>query len=230
MSPIPLLAPVDNVSLSQRVYHHLRDLLISGQLQPGERLTLAEVAAAVGTSHMPVREAVRQLVAERALTMLPNRALQVPVMTVARFRQLLSVRKLVEGEAVAQAAQRIDAAALARVEALSRQFGAQMTSKSPDVSELIALNKALHFGIYEAAGNAVQLEVIELLWLQVGPVINLDLRSGSRRLSEAPALDCHRRVIEGLAARDSAAARAGLEADLDSAAAVIIADGRLAAS
>jgi DNA-binding GntR family transcriptional regulator len=223
-----LARPVDNVSLSRRVYHHLRDLLISGQLQPGERLTLAEVANAVGTSHMPVREAVRQLVAERALTMLPNRALQVPVMTVERFRQLLNVRKLVEGDAVVQAAQRIDAPAVAQLRTLNQQFGAQMTSKAPDVSALIALNKALHFGIYEAAGNAVQLELIELLWLQVGPVINLDLRSGSRRLSEAPALACHQRIIDALASGDAAGARAGLEADLDSAAEVIISDGRLA--
>ena len=57
--------PIDRESLSRRVYRDLRDMLISGQLQPGERLTLDGVAKALGTSHMPVREAMRQLAAER---------------------------------------------------------------------------------------------------------------------------------------------------------------------
>src|SRR5690606_3542247 len=81
--------PIDRESLSRRVYRDLRDMLISGQLQPGERLTLDGVAKALGTSHMPVREAMRQLAAERVLEALPNRALRVPVMTRARFRELL---------------------------------------------------------------------------------------------------------------------------------------------
>ena len=64
--------PLAHESMSQGVYRHLRERLIAGQFSPGERLTLDAVARALGTSHMPVREAIRRLAAERALEILPN--------------------------------------------------------------------------------------------------------------------------------------------------------------
>ncbi len=215
--------PIDRESLSRRVYRDLREMLISGQLQPGERLTLDGVAKALGTSHMPVREAMRQLAAERVLEALPNRALRVPVMTRARFRELLSVRKMLEGRAVEQAAVLIDEAQLRHAEGLNADFRAVIRSTGPDVAALIRLNQQLHFAVYAACGNQVVLELIESLWLQVGPVINLDLRSGSRRLSDAPAAPCHDRLVAALRQRDPVAARCALEDDLDSAAQVILA-------
>ena len=220
--------PIAHESMSQRVYRDLRELLIAGQLQPGERLTLDAVARALGTSHMPVREAIRQLAAERVLEMLPNRVVRVPVMTQSRFRQLLAMRIMLEGHAVELAAEAITPGALGLARGLCDAFCAEIRSESPDASELIRTNKALHFTVYQACGNPVLLELIESLWLQVGPVINLDLRSGSRRVSEAPAAACHQRLVEALAQRDRVAARQALEDDLRSAAEVILSGQGLA--
>ena len=55
-------------------------------MEPGQRFTLRGLAAAIGTSAMPVREAVTRLAAEQALEVLPNRAIRVPLMTRERFR------------------------------------------------------------------------------------------------------------------------------------------------
>lgn len=220
---LEIAKPIAHESLSERVYRDLRELLIAGQLQPGERLTLDAVARALGTSHMPVREAMRKLAAERVLEMLPNRAVRVPIMTRHRFREMLAMRKMLEGHAVAQAAALIDSDALSRARELNDAFCAEIRSSSPDASELIRMNKALHFTVYAACGNQVLLELIESLWLQVGPVINLDLRSGSRRIAEAPAAGCHTRLVSALAARDPEAARSALEDDLETAAVVILA-------
>jgi DNA-binding GntR family transcriptional regulator len=220
--------PIAHESMSQRVYRDLRELLIAGQLQPGERLTLDSVARALGTSHMPVREAIRQLAAERVLEMLPNRVVRVPVMTRSRFRQLLGMRIMLEGHAVELAAAAISPAALALARGLCDAFCTEIRLDSPDASELIRTNKALHFAVYQACGNQVLLELIESLWLQVGPVLNLDLRSGSRRVSEGPAAACHQRMVDALGRRDPAAARQALEDDLNSAAEVILSGHGLA--
>jgi len=85
------IAPVETGTLGQRVYSGLRDYLMAGQLHPGQKLTLRELAAALNVSPMPVREAVRRLAAEGALEMLPNRRIRVPVVTKPRFRELLRI-------------------------------------------------------------------------------------------------------------------------------------------
>ncbi|HRO60158.1 MAG TPA: GntR family transcriptional regulator, partial [Burkholderiaceae bacterium] len=157
--------PIERESLSRRVYRDLREMLIAGQLQPGERLTLDGVAKALGTSHMPVREAMRQLAAERVLEALPNRALRVPVMTRTRFRELLAVRKMLEGRAVEQAAVSIDEVRLGNAEGLNAAFREVIHSARPDVAALIRLNQQLHFAVYAACGNQVMIELIESLWL-----------------------------------------------------------------
>lgn len=220
--------PIAHESMSQAVYRHLRERLIAGQFRPGERLTLDAVARALGTSHMPVREAIRRLAAERALEILPNRTVRVPQMTRSRFGEILVIRKLLEGNAVAQAARRIDAPALAQARRVSDAFGAEIRRRQPDIPELILMNKALHFTVYAACGNRVLLELIEALWLQVGPVINLDLRSGSRRIAEAPSAIHHDRLVDALERRDARAARSALVDDLTSAAEVILAGDGLA--
>jgi DNA-binding GntR family transcriptional regulator len=182
------IQPIERTTLSRRVYADLRELLISGQLQPGEKLTLRALSAALGTSAMPIREAVRQLGAEMALEILPNRSVRVPVMTKARFRELLLVRSALEGLAVEQAIVHMTEEQLARSRAAAADFAREMARPRPNIGRMILHNKELHFSIYRCAGLPLLLGMIETLWLQVGPVLNVDLRSGSKRVSEATAV------------------------------------------
>ena len=62
-----LVAPLDRQTLGERAYAQLSDLLISGRLAPGEKLSLRAAADVLGVSIMPVREAVSRLVADKAL-------------------------------------------------------------------------------------------------------------------------------------------------------------------
>ena len=77
---------IERRTLGDSAYLHLRELLMSGRVGPGERLSLRNLAEALGVSMMPVREAVTRLVADRALEVTPNRAVRVPVLTVTQFR------------------------------------------------------------------------------------------------------------------------------------------------
>src|SRR5258706_1352403 len=80
-----------------RVYRALARGLMAGMFKPGEAVTLRTLAHHLGTSAMPVREAVSRLIAERALVLLPNRSVIVPRMSRARFNELTKARQILEG-------------------------------------------------------------------------------------------------------------------------------------
>jgi DNA-binding GntR family transcriptional regulator len=201
----------------------LRELLLAGQVRPGQKFTLKGLADALGTSQMPIREAIRHLAAEGGLEILPNSGIRVPLMSKDGFQELLKIRLALEGLAVEHAALRITAAELKTVADIHHALSDAMSQAAPNVSQVIQLNKQLHFAIYRASGMPTLVALIESIWLRVGPVINLDMGAGSSRLSEAPALRHHAKLLEGLQNRSVEQSRAGLAGDLLSAAEVILA-------
>ena len=75
-----------------------------GGFAPGQKLKIAELANAFGTSAMPVREALNRLAAERAIECMPNRSVRVPSLMKSSLQDLMETRFAVEGLAVARAA------------------------------------------------------------------------------------------------------------------------------
>lgn len=221
------IAPMESATLGLRVYRGLRDYLMAGQLQPGQKLTLRELAAALNVSPMPVREAVRRLAAEGALDTLPNRRIRVPVMTQTRFRELLRIRLALEGLAAEEAARRIRTEDIDRMEALNAEFAREMGRHRADGMRLFRINKDLHFLLYEAAAMPALLASIEGLWLQIGPMLHLSLRMRANSKDRNPAPDWHKRLIRGLRRRAAAGARRAVEGDLRSAGDQILAEGGL---
>ncbi|MET0962185.1 MAG: GntR family transcriptional regulator [Noviherbaspirillum sp.] len=214
-------------TLTHRVYEDLRELLLAGQVLPGQKLTLRSLADALGTSQMPVREAVRQLAAEGAIEILPNKGMRVPLMTKDKFRELLRIRLALEGLAVEQAASLVTDEELEEINGIHDRLAAETRSKTGDLGEVISLNKQLHFAIYRASRMPALVALIESIWLQVGPVLNFDIRAKSSRFTEAPALGHHAGMVEGMNARSPVQARAGLSGDLMSAAEIILAGNQL---
>lgn len=218
------MAPIVHQTLAMKVYHDLRQLIVSGQLQPGERLTIAGVASALGTSAMPVREAISKLAAEEALELLPNKSVRVPVMTRALFEDLRAIRLVVEGLAVERAAARIGDRELDQLAALEQAFESELTLAEPNVNQLIRLNQQFHFTTYQAAGMPPLSHMIEGLWLRLAPVIGLVLRSNqSHQDPDSPTISAHRGLLDALRARDGAAARLALAKDINGAAEFILA-------
>ncbi len=216
------MQPIAHLTLSAKVYQDLRERIMSGQVQPGERLTLAGMASALGTSAMPVREAIQKLAADEALEILPNKSVRVPVMTHTRFKELVTIRIAVEGLAIETAAGRITAPQLAKLAELECAFRTELQLAAPDVNRIIQVNKQFHFGAYEAAGMPTLCSLIEGLWLRIGPVLNLDIRNGSSRLSNPPSVQAHRAMLDALRAHDGPAAKRGLAMDIQCAADVIL--------
>jgi len=79
------VVPILRETVQTRIHRQLRDLLMRGRFQPGQPLKIQEMADLFGTSTQPVREAIRQLVAEMALEALPNRTARVPILSLERL-------------------------------------------------------------------------------------------------------------------------------------------------
>jgi DNA-binding GntR family transcriptional regulator len=208
------LAPVGRETVQDRVYSELRRALIGGLFEPSQVLTIRGLADALMTSTMPVREALGRLITEKALEALPNRSVRVPPITLERIDDLLRARILIEGEAIALAAERMGPKDIAVIEAMLREWDEMRALKQKkDVDREVTLNQTFHFEIYRACGSAVLIPMIESLWLQSGPCIRVAIYAFSEA-GEVDTAHYHRSIVAALAAQDADAARAALVADI----------------
>jgi DNA-binding GntR family transcriptional regulator len=228
-SALDEIGALQRETLGERVTGELRALLVAGRLAPGEKLSLRRVAEALGVSMMPVREAVSRLAADRALEVLPGRAVRVPVLSLAQFRELTRLRLVVEGFAAEEAARKATVEDIARMEAYDAAFRKAASADPPDSAGAVAANRDLHFALYETAGMPSLIEMIERLWLKAGPILNIDMRDEPRRLKGGSAMQAHGRLLEAVRRQDAVAARAALEDDITAAAAHIEETGQLSA-
>lgn len=208
------LAPVGRETVQDRVYSELRRAMITGLFAPGQVLTIRQLADALVTSTMPVREALGRLISEQALEALPNRQIRVPVVTPARLNDILRARILIEGEAVTLAAARMSPEILTSLSDHLQEWEALRLTTSPETMDREAMmNRNFHFTIYRACGSEVLLPMIESLWLQSGPCT----RAAISAFSEAGEHDTaiyHRSLLAALSAGDAQAAREALIADI----------------
>ena len=210
----PGLAPVGRDTVQDRVYSELRRALIGGLFAPGQVLTIRQLADALMTSTMPVRDALGRLITEQALEALPNRSIRVPPVTPERIEDLLRARVLIEGEAMELAAHRMTPRLLTSLRAIMVEWEEMRLGGNPaTIDNEATLNHAFHFEIYRACGSTVLIPMIESLWLQSGPFT----RAAIYAFSEAGAQDAarfHHDILTALESGDGVAARAALVADI----------------
>lgn len=219
----PAAAAAGSATLGRQVHAELRQWLVAGTLAPGEKLSLRTAAARLQVSVQPVREAVARLVADEALEVLPNRAVRVPVLDAGRFEELTLIRLGIEGFAAERAATLRSPAELAQMRRHEAAFAREGARARPDTAAAIRANQALHFAVYRASALPALVSIIEGLWLRIGPLLNLDLRSESLHQRLARSVRCHAAMLDGIERGDAAAARLGLAADIEGASAHIAA-------
>jgi DNA-binding GntR family transcriptional regulator len=213
------LTTIDVTTLQERVYRELRRALQQGRLVSGESLTVRALARAVGTSEMPVREALRRLIAEGALVQVPNRSYQIVPMTPERLTELTRVRVALEGMAAQLAVVAGGRSLVTELTALNAEMRHAIDSDRSD-EDVLRANQEFHFSIYRAAASPQLLEFIDMLWLRSGPYLADILRSteDSRILFRNGTL-VHARLIRAMARGDAAAVARALATDLERAAA-----------
>ncbi|MBO9708699.1 MAG: GntR family transcriptional regulator [Caulobacter sp.] len=200
----------DSQAVHDQVYEAIRERLITGRIAPGVGVSLRSLAAELGVSPMPVRDAVRRLAAERALAVNPaNKRLSVPSLTAGRLEQLSQARLWIEPELAARAASDADAGLLRRLKAIDAQVDEAL--RLGDVDSYMGANHAFHFALYERAGAEVLLAMAGGLWLQIGPFMRVVF---GRVGADGLAADRHAEALDALKARDPEAARRAIAADI----------------
>lgn len=200
----------ETLAVHDQVYAALRDALINGRIAPGRGVSLRSLAAELGVSPMPVRDAVRRLVAERALAINPaNKRLSAPSLTAARLDQLTLARGWIEPELAARAAPLADNALIQALQAIDDDINAAL--RTGDVDRYMAANHAFHFRLYERSGAEVLLSLAGSLWLQIGPFMRVVFgRIGTLGLTA----DHHAEALAALKAGDVEGVRRAIAADL----------------
>jgi DNA-binding GntR family transcriptional regulator len=208
---------IDISTLQEKVYQELRTALFRSRFAPGETITIRSLAKALGTSEMPVREAVQRLVAEKALQQTPSRSIQVTPLTLERHDEMTRIRMTIEGLAVKRATPYADGSLIR----LLKRLNLEMVDAAMAKEWLSALerNQEFHFAIYGAARSPQLLEIIESLWLRTGPYL-ASAYNGPKQpeVMLLRGAEAHDRLIVGLERRDSKAAMKAMMLDIKAAA------------
>jgi DNA-binding GntR family transcriptional regulator len=163
---------------------------------------------------MPVRHAVARLQSDGVLEVEPSRAVRVPVMTEAQFRELLKVRMEIEGFAAEQAASartEQDLKVIAELEAAFRILGVGKSTRSSGAARV---NMEFHFAVYRASKMPTLLDIIERLWLKAGPVVFYHIYLEKFSSPSRDSVKLHNRAVEAIRRRDGASARAAIAEDI----------------
>ena len=167
---MPGTEKTQHISLTSRVERGLKDRLSIGELRPGARLITKNIAEEMGISITPVREALLRLVSASALTIAPAQAFIVPEISMARFAEITRLRCELEGMAVMEATGHITPERMEILEALLANY--QWAYENGSVAERLLANRALRFKIYHFSSMPTLVEMIEQLWVRMGPSLH----------------------------------------------------------
>lgn len=199
----------------ERVYRVLRARILAGEMAPGDSVTLRGLAESLGVSMTPAREAVRRLVAERALEMTPSGRVSVPVPDAARLAELFRARELLEPELALRAMPNAGKRTISEMRSIDATIDRCLAEG--DAAGYVRANTAFHTTLYALAGAPALLALVESVWLQTAPF----MRRIYGRLGTAALADYHEAALAALAARDGAALAAAIRDDVAQGAALL---------
>lgn len=200
---------IQQQSLSAQIYQRLKYQLMSARLRPGDRLKIRDLAQSLGTSETPVREALLQLVQDGALEMKPGYYIRVRRLTLREYMELREIRLLLEPHAAVKALPHVDEAFIADLE--QRHTSLIRAEQEKDYPTALLANYEFHFSVYRRSGMPQLIEILERLWVQTGPLLNLLYPYGH------PTYDGphqHLNVITALRTRDASALAEAFRSDL----------------
>lgn len=135
------------LAASERVAAHLRQAILRGTIKPGERIRQEDVAARLGASRLPVREALRMLELEGLTENLVNRGARVPLLDMHQVDMLYRMREQLEPLAISESLLVLSGADIRRLEDIHAQIEA-----TDDVEEFIDLDRDFHLLSYAGCG------------------------------------------------------------------------------
>ncbi|HXH01836.1 MAG TPA: GntR family transcriptional regulator [Candidatus Competibacteraceae bacterium] len=199
------------LSYADQVHDLLRHAIVRGRLLPGTTLSEAAIAAAVGVSRTPVREALRQLAQEELVQIYPQAGTVVAPVRMSLVQQGLFVRRAIECANLAELAAVISPEQIAELREL---LAAQRDAiRSGRIEEFFRLDEAMHQRFLEFNGRGALWTLIQNAKLHLDRLRMLLL--GYKAEHAERALHEHASIVERLAARDAAGLDAAIRDHLN---------------
>ena len=191
----------------ESTYRRLRDMVMFGELEPGQKVTIQGITAALGAGMTPVREAIRRLTAEGALILHENRRVSVPRLTPTQVEELAFARLALEPRLAELALARLTPAAIDRIEALDHALDGAIAAG--ETRGYLAGNYRFHFALYEVAEAPILTSLTQSLWLRFAPSLRVVMTSEG-----AIGPDLHKDALAAMRAGNAAALVSAIEADI----------------
>ncbi|WP_269503192.1 GntR family transcriptional regulator [Burkholderia sp. IMCC1007] len=201
-------------STADAVAASLREMIINGELQAGERLVERDLAERFGISRIPMREAIQRLEREGLLDIFRNRGAVVRMLDASDVQEIYDMRALLEGDAIYRSVKRLDDETLARAELVHRLLGESGVPRRQG-----ELNREFHALLYSCCGNARLLQAIAELRGQVERYERLQ----TTLLADTPSFQVeHEEILQACRARNARGARAMTVSHLESARRIVM--------
>jgi DNA-binding GntR family transcriptional regulator len=176
----------------------LRRAILEGALPGGTRLRQADIAARLGISTTPLREALRELASEGLVRLDAHRGATVVELDQSEIEEIYDLRKLLEPAALRRAAERITPDEITRARALCDRMRIET-----DPTVWAELNTAFHDVIIQASHSPRLVDIIEKLRAGSAPYVALALRTGGAHIPRQNVH--HEQILQGLANGDGEA-------------------------
>ena len=198
------LDPNIYLPLHEVVFNTLRHAILTGELDPGERLMEIHLANQFGVSRTPVREAIRMLEQEGLVTLRPARGAIVSSISAESVKDVLDVRRAMDILSAQLACKRITPETLEKLKKSYQEFEKAALDKSEDITDLAALDVAFHSIILEGAGNRRLKQLVNNLSEQMYRYRFEYLKDSDIYVQ---LIEEHKAIYEAIAANDEEAAK-----------------------
>lgn len=207
--------------LREIVFEHLRQAILTGKLEPAQRLMEVQLADELGVSRTPVREAIRKLELEGLVVMIPRKGAYVADVSLKDIIEVLEIRSALEGLAASLAAERMSESDLEKLKQIAHDF--EEFLKFDDVEQMVEKDIEFHDLMFRATNNQKLIQINNSLREQVyrfRVMYISDFDKSNSLISE------HRAIIESLESRDNGSAMEHAMTHIDNAQNFIIEKSR----
>jgi DNA-binding GntR family transcriptional regulator len=168
-------------SISDQIYERLKQQILRGEIEPGERLMQNQVAESLKASRTPVREAFRRLEQDGLVERIPQGGVRVTRLDIETIQDVFGIRKVLEAYAIELACDRITGEEIVSLRRLLNQARDLLSSGNlgmeAKINRLFELNSEFHNTIYRASGNSYLMGMINSLRNIVARLRLLGLRA-----------------------------------------------------
>ena len=197
-----------NLPIHELVYRQIREMILFGELAPGQAVTIHGLVKELGAGMTPVREALRRLTAEGALDFQGNRRISLPVLSLAQLEELSFARLAIEPHLAFLAASNMEISDIERLQKVDELLNIAIAQGN--VRAYLEHNYRFHEMLYAHSEARILISISGALWLRIGPSLRVVLgRFGTANLP-----DKHKEALTALRAGDAQAVAQAINEDL----------------